>query len=170
MVGKKYILATIHRQENTDNKEKLEIIVEAFSFLEMPVVLPLHPRTAACLERFGLTLPSTVKVIDPIGYLDMVQLEKNAALIVTDSGGVQKEAYFHRVPCVTLRNETEWVELVDCGWNKLAPVENPKDIYETIMAMIGETGKTVELYGSGNCVGLISNIIVEKLGLPAGTA
>ena len=114
-----YILATVHRQENTDNVQRLGAILAGFSGAQTPVIWPLHPRTRKRIEGFGLQLPSSVRSIDPLGYLDMVMLEKNAALIATDSGGVQKEAYFHRVPCITLRDETEWMETVEMGWNQL---------------------------------------------------
>ena len=115
-----YILATVHRQENTDVVERLQNIFSGFAAARLPVVLPLHPRTRKRIVGFGVSIPKNVKVVDPLGYLDMVMLEKNAALVATDSGGVQKEAYFHRVPCVTLRDETEWTELVELGWNTLA--------------------------------------------------
>ena len=115
-----FILATIHRPYNTDDPARLAVILSALAGLEMPVVFPIHPRTRSALTRAGLTLPANVITLDPIGYLDMLALEQAAALIVTDSGGVQKEAYFFAVPCVTLRPETEWVETVAAGWNRLA--------------------------------------------------
>lgn len=112
LADKRYVLATIHRAENTDHPERLSAIVEALSNTarHIPVVWPLHPRTRAVLQRFGQLerLAQHVKLIDPVGYLDMVQLEKYAAVIAIDSDGVQKEAFFHHVPCATLRNETEW--------------------------------------------------------------
>lgn len=117
--SKKYVLATVHRAENTDSVDKLRGIFDGLGSLDMPVILPLHPRTAKALYSHRLTLPKNIMAIDPVGYLDMVMLEKHAFIIATDSGGVQKEAYFHRVPCVTLRDETEWIELVDAGWNVL---------------------------------------------------
>ena len=116
----KFILATVHRQENTDNRVKLAAILEAFGRTKLPVVLPLHPRTKRRIAEFGLAIPPSICITEPIGYLDMTMLQRNAAIIATDSGGVQKEAFFHRVPCVTLRDETEWVELIELGWNRLA--------------------------------------------------
>jgi UDP-GlcNAc3NAcA epimerase len=118
-----YVLATIHRAENTDDPLRLGAIFQALNGLahELPVVLPLHPRTRAALAKQGLRTNPGLRIIPPVGYLDMVMLEKHARLIVTDSGGVQKEAFFYRIPCVTLRAETEWTELVEAGWNTLLP-------------------------------------------------
>jgi UDP-GlcNAc3NAcA epimerase len=119
-----YALSTVHRSENTDDRERLKNIFEGLSRVakDLDVVLPLHPRTREALEREDLFDQATqmLKIIEPLGYLDMIRLEKNAKLILTDSGGIQKEAFFYGVPCVTLRDETEWVELVDAGWNVLA--------------------------------------------------
>jgi len=120
------------------------------------VILPLHPRTRARLASFGVPLPANVRIIDPVGYLDMVMLEKHAALVATDSGGVQKEAFFHRVPCVTLRNETEWVELLTAGWNRLVPPVAEPEIAAAIDEAIGSTGKDVQPYGAGNAATLIA--------------
>lgn len=117
--SKAYVLATVHRQENVDDADILTNIIKGLGLSNKNIILPLHPRTKKKLQEFGIGLPGKIRIIDPVGYLDMVQLEKHAEVIVTDSGGVQKEAFFHQVPCVTLRNETEWVELVDFGFNKL---------------------------------------------------
>lgn len=114
-----YVLVTLHRKENTDNPERLRSILVGLARSETPIILPLHPRTKYRIADLGLSLPSNVRVIAPLGYLDMMLLEANASRIATDSGGVQKEAYFHGVPCITLRDETEWTELVDCGANEL---------------------------------------------------
>jgi len=115
-----YALATVHRAENTDDAAHLS---EVLDFLRgraqrRPVVLPLHPRTRQAAARFGLGFDG-LRVIDPVGYLDMAALLDGCAEVLTDSGGVQKEAYFHRKPCITLRSETEWVETVQAGWNRL---------------------------------------------------
>jgi len=115
--SKEYILATLHRPVNVDDADRMRSILNGFRDAPLPIMWPVHPRAVKRLGTFGLSLPETVKAIEPVGYLDMVMLEKHAALIATDSGGVQKEAYFHRVPCVTLRDETEWVELVELGAN-----------------------------------------------------
>ena len=119
--SKAYILTTVHRAENTDNPARLMEIFEGLDEVarDIPVILPLHPRTRKKLGDIKFST-SNVKLISPLGYLDMVMLEKNARLIVTDSGGIQKEAFFHKVPCVTLRDKTEWVELVEAGVNVLS--------------------------------------------------
>lgn len=117
-----YAVATAHRAENTDTAEALGRVISYLEKQEMPVVLPLHPRTRLATERHGLCF-SSVRVIPPLGYLDMTHLVANARVVLTDSGGLQKEAYFHRVPCVTLRDETEWVETIAAGWNRLWTVE-----------------------------------------------
>ena len=117
-----FYLATVHRAENTDSRERLAAIFKAFDEIATeacPLIVPLHPRTAKYVHQYGLQVDNAVKMIDPASYLEMVVLEKNARRILTDSGGVQKEAYFLRVPCVTLRDETEWVETVEAGWNTL---------------------------------------------------
>jgi UDP-GlcNAc3NAcA epimerase len=120
---KQFVLATVHRAENTDDPRRLTAIVNALGQSEDPVVLPAHPRTRAALGA-SAKIPGSVRLIDPVGYLDMVRLESAARLIVTDSGGVQKEAYWLGVPCVTVRAETEWVETVDAGWNCLTGADS----------------------------------------------
>lgn len=122
---KRYILATLHRPYNVDNPENLKNIIESLVGIDEPVVFPVHPRTAERIEELDratkrLLKKSRVRTTHPVGYLDMLALEKNAKLILTDSGGIQKEAYFLSVPCVTLRPETEWLETVEAGWNVLA--------------------------------------------------
>lgn len=149
-----FVLATIHRAENTDDPERLRVVFEALGALhaEIPVVLPLHPRTRGVLERTDRMewAKERVQFIDPVGYLDMMQLEQHARLVATDSGGVQKEAYFAGTPCVTLRDETEWTELVDLGWNRLAP---PTDV-ASVSALFQEAlhaapGASASPYGDG---------------------
>jgi UDP-GlcNAc3NAcA epimerase len=146
---KAYLLATVHRAENTDNPDCLKEIVEGLSNTKYPVVLPIHPRLSKNLTHFGLTLPTNVIVIDPVGYLDMVMLEKSALAIITDSGGVQKEAYFHGVPCITMRDETEWVETLANGWNKLVGA-NAANITKEIAAIAVPSSAPLNLYGDGH--------------------
>ncbi len=164
----RYALATVHRAENTDTPERLEAIVSALETVakQWPVVWPLHPRTRGILNRTGRIehLPNNIRLIDPVGYLDMVQLEKYAAVIATDSGGVQKEAFFHQVPCVTLRNETEWVELVDAGWNRLTPPVSEHAISTAVLAAIGTRGAPIRPYGDGDA----AQRIVQRLCIDLG--
>ena len=125
--SKSFILCTIHRAENTDDPERLTQILKAVARISLPVVLPLHPRTRKIVQQLGLSsLLEKVKVIEPVGYLDMIALEAHAVKLVTDSGGVQKEAYFAGVPCITMRDETEWVETVEVGWNRLTGADEEK--------------------------------------------
>lgn len=162
---KEYILATIHRAENTDNPERLISIVGALSDLakDIPVVWPLHPRTRNILAANKFNLSRDLKIIDPVGYLDMVQLEKYASLIATDSGGVQKESFFYQVPCVTLRDETEWVELVEAGWNRLAPPVDKKSVLSALRKSIGSLGKEIKPYGTGDAATMIVKRMLQDL-------
>jgi len=158
-----YVLATVHRQENTDDPERLQAIFEAFGSVarERSVALPLHPRTRVCLENAGLLhLTDRLTILPPVGYLDMVMLERGAAAVATDSGGVQKEAYFQGVPCVTLREETEWVELVADQWNKLAAPTHT-DIHKSIIDTIGTKGVMRWPYGDGKASERIARILVD---------
>lgn len=155
-----YFLATIHRAENTDNPDRLAAIFSSLMKLHetLPVVLPLHPRTRKALSEMGLMdkVAATLRLLPPVGYLDMLNLEKNASVIITDSGGVQKEAFFQRVPCITLRQETEWVELVKMGWNRLVdPTLGEERILSSILSMFQqkppiETDQSSHLYGGGS--------------------
>lgn len=113
-----YLLATVHRQANTETGEALARVVDFLRSREFPVVLPLHPRTEGAAARFGVSLEG-LRIARPVGYLEMTRLVSGARAVLTDSGGVQKEAYFHGVPCVTMRDETEWVETIEAGWNRL---------------------------------------------------
>jgi UDP-GlcNAc3NAcA epimerase len=119
LTSKNYILMTCHRAENTDDKLRMSQILNAVNTLaeDTQVLYPIHPRTKKLLEQHNLFFSDNVKIVDPVGYFEMLILEKNASLILTDSGGVQKEAFFYNVPCVTMRDETEWVETVELGFN-----------------------------------------------------
>jgi UDP-N-acetylglucosamine 2-epimerase len=112
-------LLTMHRAENVDDETRLRAILAGFAHAARPVIFPMHPRTRARIASFGITLPSAFVTLDPIGYFDMLRLERGATTIFTDSGGVQREAYFGGVPCVTVRDTTEWTNTVDAGWNRL---------------------------------------------------
>jgi UDP-GlcNAc3NAcA epimerase len=156
-----YILGTIHRVDNTDNKERLEAILNDFSLIEEVVFLPLHPRTKNKIDIFGLnsTLDNAknIKVVEPVSYLEMLLLEKHAKAIVTDSGGVQKEAYFAKVPCLTLRDQTEWLETIEIGWNQLVnPLQD--NLFEKLSNL--HSGKNVnDLYGDGQTAKKIVSIM-----------
>jgi UDP-GlcNAc3NAcA epimerase len=159
-----YVLATVHRAENTDDPARLAAIVAGLADVarETPVVLPLHPRTRAVLEC-NLTLRADMEalcVIEPVGYLDMVMLERGARLIATDSGGVQKEAYFYGKPCVTLRDETEWRELVDTGWNVLCPPHSQSVVADAVRSRMDTRGANGALYGKGNAAERIASLLI----------
>lgn len=163
-----YVLATVHRAENTDVPARLEVIVTALAAAarKLPVVWPLHPRTRGVLERNGMLgrlMASGVHMIEPVGYPEMVQLEKYAALVVTDSGGVQKEAFFFRVPCVTMRDETEWGELVEAGWNRLAPPDDPEIVLAVIRDALGTCGRDISPYGRGDAADKIASRLIADL-------
>ncbi|MCT8990924.1 UDP-N-acetylglucosamine 2-epimerase (non-hydrolyzing) [Chelativorans sp. SCAU2101] len=158
-----YAVATLHRQENTDDPQRLEAILTALGELSrrMPVVLPLHPRTAKAVEAQRLSGHlAAIRAIDPIGFFDMATLLADARLVVTDSGGLQKEAYFHRVPCVTVREETEWVELVEMGWNRLPESISRQAILAAAEAALASgPGADASPYGDGNAAELILDAI-----------
>ena len=161
-----YILTTIHRAENTDDLQRLQIILQSLQEVSktLPVVWPVHPRTRKLLKQKGLhyMIGNQVQLIDPVGYLDMVMLEQHAALIATDSGGVQKEAFFYQVPCVTLRDETEWVELVESGWNHLAPPTSKTCVTNTLFSAIKSQGTSIQPYGNGSSSSQIANILLAN--------
>lgn len=159
--NEKYILATIHRQSNTDSKENLTNIIEAFNNIDRIIVWPLHPRTKKYLDEYGLKLSSNIKVIEPQGYKEMIELEANAQMILTDSGGVQKEAYLSKVPCITLREETEWIETVNVGWNKLAGADKEKIL--SLVKNFTKPAEHPELFGDGQAYKKIVSIIKEYL-------
>jgi UDP-GlcNAc3NAcA epimerase len=158
-----YVLATVHRAENTDHPLRLQAIVDGLEAVaqQLPVIWPMHPRTRNVLQSMGRlnTLLPQLRLLEPVGYLDMVQLEKHAAVIATDSGGVQKEAFFYQVPCVTLRDETEWVELVDAGWNRLVVPDSALKIKDQIIKAVGSFGKNIQPYGDGTAASQIENAL-----------
>lgn len=160
---KDYILATIHRAENTDDRTRLESIFEALRMVSVhcPVILPLHPRTRNILTASQIEVPPSIRIITPCSYGSMVGLTMSAAIVATDSGGVQKEAYFAGVPCVTLRDETEWTETLEFGWNRLAPPGISKYIYHALIDALGMagTGNPPPLYGNGDAAGSILDIL-----------
>jgi UDP-N-acetylglucosamine 2-epimerase len=155
--SEEYLLATVHRPSNTDNAQALLGILKAFGDLGEAVVFPAHPRTRAALDRYGVQSPSNVRLIDAVGYFDMLVLEKNARLILTDSGGVQKEAYFFAVPCATLREETEWTETVVAGWNRLVG-SDPEKIVEAVRDL-APSGEPAALFGDGRASDRVAAVL-----------
>ena len=149
--NKQYLVATIHRASNTDNKKNLKNIVDAFCEIDETIIFPAHPRTVKNLREYGLheKLYKHVKLIKPLGYLDFLKLMRNAKKIMTDSGGIQKEAYILRVPCITLRKTTEWVETLEDGWNVLVGTNK-----ERIVKRVSEFEPSLKThktrFGSGN--------------------
>ena len=161
LIPRGYCLATIHRQENTDDSDRLGNIFSAFDTVAEdgdPVVVALHPRTKKALEENKIGNPGNpnLRIIPPVSYLDMIALEMNAKVILTDSGGVQKEAYFAGVPCVTLRDETEWVETVESGWNVVVG-SDPDRIVRGVKE--AELGKEMMLYGDGGASETIVHVL-----------
>jgi UDP-GlcNAc3NAcA epimerase len=158
---KAYALCTLHRQENTDNPARLNSILSALRTIaqDMPVVLPLHPRTKAKLaQQNNHDALKGLTILDPVPYLEMQRLQMSAQLILTDSGGMQKEAYFHQVPCITLRDETEWVETVEAGWNQLVGA-NENAIMQAVRNAKAPAAKQSALYGNGNAALKIISVI-----------
>lgn len=160
----KFVLCTVHRANNTDDPARLRCLLEGLDLLSqhLPVILPLHPRTRARVRDLGFKPASPAfHIVDPVGYIDMVRLERAAALIVTDSGGVQREAFFHKVPCVTFRDETEWTELVDSGWNVLAPLDDAQRFKDICLSRVGTRGDDKEHYGHGDAGEKIAETLVK---------
>ncbi len=161
--SKQFLLATVHRPYNTDNRENLLGILSAFLDINEPVVFPIHPRTRQKISELDDPLNrrlanSNIVMIHPIGYLDMLVLERNARIILTDSGGMQKEAYFFHVPCITLRPETEWVETVQAGWNIIAGADKER-IVRTVLKSDWPGNSPPGVFGDGHA----SETIVNKL-------
>lgn len=154
---KEFILTTIHRAENTNNISRLKNIIEALNASEKTIVLPLHPRTKKYVSDYNLEFGDNIIVIDPIGYLDMLALESNCVKIVTDSGGVQKEAFFMKKPCITMRDETEWVETVENDWNRIVGTDKEK-ILDAIVNFIPSQPQ-MDIFGDGKSSEKICSII-----------
>ena len=152
-----FLLATIHRPCNTDRTENLRAVLEALSQVGETVIFPVHPRTSKMMRAEGLRVSQSVRLIEPVGYLDMLQLERSARLIVTDSGGVQKEAYFLAVGCVTLRQETEWVETVEAGWNMLVKADKER-ILESVRGFSAPATHP-EVFGDGHAAEKIVHLL-----------
>ncbi len=159
-----YALATIHRGYNTDDRDRLHAVLECLAAVEMPVVFPLHPRTRNRLAGWGLALPKNVEARSPVPYTTMLALERDAEVILTDSGGVQREAYMWGVSCITLREETEWVETVELGWNTLAGIDADR-VREALGRELPADRPPV--FGDGNAAENIASEVAVLLSVPA---
>ncbi|MDV2481199.1 UDP-N-acetylglucosamine 2-epimerase (non-hydrolyzing) [Methanoculleus sp. Wushi-C6] len=157
---KAYFLATVHRASNTDDPAALRAIMEAFSRLDIPVIFPVHPRTQKKLAGYGITPAANVRVVEPLPYFDMLTLLSGARAVLTDSGGVQKEAYILEVPCVTLRENTEWVETLEDGWNVLVGADADRIVAEADAAGGARRGHSAR-FGDGHAAARIAAIITE---------
>lgn len=158
---KSYILATMHRASNTDDKNSLKSIINTLLASKEKIIMPLHPRTEKFIKKYNiyhkLKFSNNIIITEPLGYLDILMLEKNAKKIITDSGGIQKEAYFMKIPCITLRNETEWVETVKDKWNILVG-SNSEKLSNAIKYFNPKT-KQHNYFGNGNTAKNIVSII-----------
>lgn len=167
LAGTRYVLATVHRAENTDDPTCLAEIFTALDAIAatVPVIMPLHPRTRGKLAEHGIPA-NRIRIIDPVGYLDMNALECGATLVATDSGGVQKEAFFHGVPCVTLRDRTEWTELVTHGWNRLADPRDVGSVESALRSALAapRPSSMPSLYGAGDASQRIAHAVAEAIG------
>jgi len=164
LLPKQYAVLTIHRASNTDNKKNLSSIIDALIKSKEKIIFPVHPRTKKYIKKYNLlnkTKMNSIIPIEPLSYLDMIKLEKESKLILTDSGGIQKEAYFLKIPCVTLREETEWVETQQYGWNKLVGTNSKKILRSIKKYQIPKIYK--KHYGSGKTSKSINNIISDFL-------
>ncbi|ABN57534.1 MULTISPECIES: non-hydrolyzing UDP-N-acetylglucosamine 2-epimerase [Methanoculleus] len=157
-----YLVVTVHRPSNTDDRENMAAILGALAEAGKPAVFPVHPRTRKCLGEYGVLaeMPENVRLIEPLGYLDMIRLMAHAEKILTDSGGVQKEAYMLGVPCITLRENTEWVETVEAGWNVLVGAGREKIVDAIRHFSPGSRQK--EIFGNGNASVLIGKILARS--------
>jgi len=156
-----YYLATVHRAENTDDSARLADIFKGLAALDLPVVFPLHPRTRKRLAEFGIHPQDAIRLLEPVGYLDMLALEAAAACVLTDSGGVQKEAYYLGVCCVTLREETEWVETVETGWNALVGTDPTRIVDAVKRRAKRDDDGSRNVYGNGRTAERIVEILSD---------
>ena len=165
ILPKEYALCTLHRAGNTDDITRFRQLWSALKDVaeRLPVILPLHPRTRNVISKVGLSYSDNMHIVEPVGYREMLQLERSARIILTDSGGVQREAYMHSVPCLTLRDETEWVETVDSGWNRVVGVDIEK--IESGLDHFLTNGAPLEwepLYGEGDAGEKILSILTKE--------
>ena len=169
LVAGEFALCTLHRAENVDDRNSLEYLLRGLGEVaeSMRVIFPLHPRTRKRIDEFGLgdSLSPGISPIDPVGYLDMLCLQSESALVLTDSGGLQKEAFFHRTPCVTLRTETEWIELLAGGHNRLARPGIDSIAEKASQALAADPDWNIPLYGDGHAAETIAETLIEQTDL-----
>lgn len=158
---KSYYFATVHRQENTDNLQRLRQIFNIFESLDRPVILPIHPRTRKALSRIKINLKNT-KLLEPVKFSDNIALEQNSSVILTDSGGIQKEAYWLKIPCLTLRNSSEWPETVESGWNHIMDLDSEL-ILKYMIQRVKQSKTHLQYYGKGDSAKKIINVIKKWL-------
>ena len=158
LLARQYYLVTVHREENTDVLENLQKIIDILENLDLPVLFPIHPRTRKAIKALGIKF-SNIRLISPLSYLDMLVVEKSARLIITDSGGVQKEAFYLNVPCVVLRDESEWKELLATGYNVLTGL-NKKRVFKAVarLTKLRHYAGKIKFYGDGS-----ANIKIAKI-------
>jgi UDP-N-acetylglucosamine 2-epimerase len=148
---KEYCTLTLHRAENIDNTDRFKRLIDLINMLDEKIIFPVHPRTKNKLKEVNYHYSSHINLIDPIGYLDMLDLLSNSKYLITDSGGMQKEAYYLNVPCITLRDETEWVETVTSGWNLLVKEPISDNTSKAISTFLHNRNRShPDLYGDGN--------------------
>ena len=158
-----YYYATIHRPHNTDTPQNLQNIIQAFQKLDRPVVFPVHPRTDKMLQKYEICMGKNILKLKPQGYLDNLMFLQNAHAVLTDSGGLQKEAFYVKTPCITIRPETEWVETVERGWNRLLDPPRSEDIIQAVKG-IQIPANQLPVYGKGDTAGLIEKILAKFMG------
>jgi UDP-GlcNAc3NAcA epimerase len=156
--GKEYVLLTMHRSENVDDRERVAAILAGFERSPVPILFPVHPRTKKRIEDYGVTLPASITTCEPLGYFEMVVAERGARTIFTDSGGVQREAFYGAVPCVTLRDNTEWTNTVDAGWNRLVGADSDA-IGGFLERPPGKPATHPDLFGDGDATGKILSVL-----------
>ena len=162
-----YLIVTIHRAENTDDKKILNNIISAIRNIskKIKVIFPMHPRTKKMIEKFSISIDG-IKVVSPVSYLTMISLISNTKILVTDSGGMQKEAYFAKKPCLTIRDETEWIETLDHGWNQLVSAHDKFNIVNYLNKALDDdisSFKYKHHYGLGNAANIIADTLIESI-------